>query len=98
MKTSDKVVVSAVVIAGLLGAANMWAQAGAGAGRNYDPKTVETVQGQVISIETMTPPQGKGGMGRGAGMGIHLNLQTGKETIPVHLGPDWVHEKADAAN
>jgi DNA/RNA endonuclease YhcR with UshA esterase domain len=27
------------------------------------------------------------------GMGIHLNLQTDKETIAVHLGPDWFMKK-----
>ena len=26
-------------------------------------------------------------------MGMHLNLQTDKETIPVHLGPAWFMQK-----
>ena len=33
------------------------------------------------------------GTGGGMGMGIHLTLQTDKETIPVHLGPDWFMKK-----
>jgi hypothetical protein len=29
------------------------------------------------------------------GRGIHLQLKTEKETIPVHLGPDWFIERLD---
>jgi hypothetical protein len=57
-------------------------------GRLYDAKTVETVSGQVVSIEQMTPMKG---MGRG----VHLNLKTDKETIDVHLGPVWYVEHQD---
>ena len=65
--------------AGLLSASNVVAQ------RNYDPKTVETIQGNVVSVEK-TPSKGRA-------YGIHLILQTDKETIPVHLGPGWYVEK-----
>ena len=51
--------------------------------RNYDPKTVETIQGKVLSVEKM---QQRGG-------GVHLTLQTDKETISVHLGPSWYIDK-----
>lgn len=57
-------------------------------GRMYDPKTVETVSGEVVSIEQMTPTKG---MGRG----VHLTLKTDKETIDVHLGPVWYVEHQD---
>ena len=56
--------------------------------RVYNPATVETVKGEVVGIEKFTP---KKGMGRG----IHLMLKTEKETIPVHLGPDWYIERLD---
>jgi hypothetical protein len=65
--------------AGLLSGSNVVAQ------RNYDPKTVETIQGNVVSVEK-TPS-------KGPAYGIHLILQTDKETIPVHLGPGWYVKK-----
>ena len=56
--------------------------------RVYDPATVETIRGEVIGLEKFAPMKG---MGRG----IHLSLKTEKETIPVHLGPDWFIERLD---
>lgn len=50
--------------------------------RMYNPSTVETVSGEVVSIGTFTPAKGKG-------RGVHLELKTDKETISVHLGPAW---------
>ena len=44
MKNITKVIVVAAAVAGLLSASNVVAQ------RNYDPKTVETVQGKVLSV------------------------------------------------
>jgi hypothetical protein len=52
----------------------------------YDPKTVETVKGEVASVDKVPSPRGKG-------HGIHLTLKTDKETIEVELGPDWYIEK-----
>lgn len=57
-------------------------------GRMYDPKTVETVSGEVVSVDKITPA-------KGMSYGVHLTLKTGKETIPVHLGPGWYIEKQD---
>lgn len=54
----------------------------------YDPKTVETLNGEVVSVAKMTPMKGKS-------YGIHLMLRTHKETIPVHLGPGWFIESQD---
>lgn len=76
MKTITKLV-TAVAVAAAFGASSAIAQ------RNYDPKTVETVQGKVLSVEKM---QQRGG-------GVHLMLQTDKETIAVHLGPSWYIDK-----
>jgi hypothetical protein len=79
MKNITKLIVVAVAVAGVLTASNAIAQ------RNYDPKTVETVEGKVLSVEK-TPSKGRG-------YGVHLTLQTEKETISVHLGPGWYLEK-----
>jgi hypothetical protein len=42
----------------------------------YDPKSVETVKGEVVSVDFVTPMKG---MTRG----VHLVLKTEKESIPV---------------
>lgn len=56
--------------------------------RLFNPATVETVRGEVTAVERITPL-------RGMGAGIHLQLKTDKETIPVHLGPAWYIERLD---
>ena len=58
-------------------------------GRMYDPETVETVKGEVVSVEKFTPANGMSS-------GVHLLLKTGKETISVHLGPSWYLDNQDA--
>ncbi|MGE5213065.1 MAG: DNA-binding protein [Nitrospirota bacterium] len=68
---------AAMAIAAAFGAPSANAQ------RNYDPKTVETVEGKVLSVETMQQ----------RGRGVHLMLQTDKETVAVHLGPSWYIDK-----
>ena len=79
MKSITKLIVIVVAVAGLLSASNAAAQ------RNYDSKTVETIQGKVVSVEK-TPS-------KGGAYGVHLILQAEKETISVHLGPGWYVEK-----
>jgi hypothetical protein len=49
--------------------------------RNYDPNTVETLTGEVIKVEKIA--------GRGRSSGVHLQVKTDHETIPVHVGPQW---------
>jgi len=56
--------------------------------RMYDPKTVETVTGEVVSVSSIVP-------NKGMGAGIHMTLDTGKEKISVHLGPSWYLENQD---
>lgn len=51
--------------------------------RSYDPATVETVSGEVAKVNDLT-------MIEGVGAGVCLMLKTDKETLPVHLGPQWV--------
>ena len=64
----------------LLGRTDLLAQ------RRFDPKTVETLSGTVVSVDRQAA-------GRNANRGIHLTLQTEKETISVHLGPAWFMDK-----
>jgi hypothetical protein len=57
-------------------------------GRMYDPKTVETISGEVVSVDKVTPL-------KGMSYGVHLTVKTDKETISVHLGPGWYIENQD---
>jgi hypothetical protein len=57
-------------------------------GRMYDPKTVETITGEVVSVDKVTPM-------KGMSYGVHLTVKTDKETVSVHLGPGWYMEKQD---
>lgn len=51
-------------------------------GRMYNPKTVETINGKVLSVDSFTSRHRMS-------HGIHLQVETASETIPVHLGPAW---------
>ncbi len=62
--------------------------AGAQYNRLYDPKTVETVSGEVVTVDKITPM-------KGMHYGVHLTLKTAKETISVHMGPGWYIENQD---
>ena len=57
-------------------------------GRLYDPKTVETVTGEVIKVDRVTPM-------RGMSAGVHLVVKTDKGDVSVHLGPQWYLENQD---
>ena len=86
------VLVSAAVTAfaapGMGGRGDGWGM-GSAFQRMYNPATVETVSGEVVSVDRMTPM-------KGMGAGIHLRLKTDKETVSVHLGPAWYIERLDA--
>src|SRR4026207_2246906 len=56
--------------------------------RMYDPKTVETITGEVTVVNRITPAKGMSG-------GVDMNVKTDKETISVHLGPSWYLENQD---
>ncbi len=79
MNKPVKLMIAVAAMAGLLAS-------GALAQRVYDPKTVETVQGKVISVEKISPPAQRG-------HGVHLMLQVGDSAIEVHLGPAAYLEK-----
>jgi hypothetical protein len=55
---------------------------GAGYGRMYEPKTVVTIQGEVVSVDTFVPS-------KGMSPGVHVTIKTAQETLSVHLGPEW---------
>jgi hypothetical protein len=55
----------------------------------YDPNTVETISGEVISVDRFTP------RGKGMGYGVHMMVKTDKEELSVHLGPGWYIENQD---
>ena len=57
-------------------------------GRMYNPQTVVTIRGEVVSVDKIAPM-------KGMNYGVHLTLKTDKETISVHLGPAWYIEKQD---
>jgi hypothetical protein len=68
-------------------AGGAWAQGGMGrGGRMYNPSTVETVSGEVASVQTVP------GKRRGQG-GVHVVLKDEKGEIAVHLGPSWYLDK-----
>jgi len=56
--------------------------------RMYDTTTVETVSGEVVSVERITPM-------RVMCYGLHLVVKTEKETLSVHLGPGWFIENQE---
>lgn len=56
--------------------------------RMYNPAAVETISGEVVSIDKMTPR-------KRMSYGMHILVKSGKETIPVHLGPGWYLERQD---
>jgi len=57
-------------------------------GRMYNPKTMEKITGEVISVE-LVPAR------RGNHYGVHLMIKSAGEDIPVHLGPEWFMEDQD---
>lgn len=57
-------------------------------GRMYDPKTVETISGEVVTVDSIMPM-------KGMCYGVHLTVKTDKETISAHLGPGWYIENQD---
>lgn len=56
--------------------------------RTYNPATVETLSGTVEVVDTVTPM-------KGMHSGVHIMLKTDKETVSIHLGPEWYIERLD---
>ncbi len=51
----------------------------------YSPNTIETIYGEVTSVDKATP-------GRGMSYGVHLVVKSEEETLSVRLGPVWYME------
>lgn len=86
---------AAVISFVLLAPAESLAQRGTGGwgpgqmyARMYDPATVESLSGKVVSVDEFNPR-------KDMYTGIHLMLKTANETISVHLGPSWFLERQD---
>jgi hypothetical protein len=56
--------------------------------RMFDPKTVETLKGEVTQVEEFSPT-------RGMSKGVHVTIKTDQGELPVHLGPEWFLERQD---
>jgi hypothetical protein len=80
MKAITKVMTMVAFAVGLLGIHDTLAQ------HDYDAKTVETIEGKVLSIENTTPAKKRG-------YWVDVMLQTEKGTILVQLGPAWYIDK-----
>ena len=80
MKTTIKVTTTIAFAVGLLAIQDALAE------RDYDPKTVESVWGKVLSIEKITPAKKRGEW-------VQLMLQVENGTIAVQLGPAWYVDK-----
>lgn len=69
-----------------------WSSGGWGPGspyeRLYNPQTIETVSGEVVSVGYATPM-------KGMSQGVVIVFKTARETLNVHLGPSWFVEKQD---
>ena len=94
------ILVLGLVVLGLLVAADSFAQQGMkwrGSGgwapgtpysKMYNPKTVETINGEVVKIDTIMPL-------KGMSAGMHMSVKTDKGEISVHLGPGYFIENQD---
>jgi hypothetical protein len=58
--------------------------------RIFNPETVQTVSGTVVGVDSVQSR-------RGPSTGLHLQLQTGGDTLTVHLGPSWYFERQSFA-
>ena len=93
------VVAASLVLSGLC-AADAFAQGGVqwrgGGGwgpctpyaRHYDPRTVENLSAEVVSVDIVTPMSGMS-------QGVHLVVKSGEDPVSVHLGPSWFIENQD---
>jgi len=60
---------------------------------NWNPATVETIKGEVMTKDNITPPKGRSVL---PSVGMSLKKEDGN-VIYVHLGPQWYFDKQDLA-
>lgn len=87
------VAVMAIASAALAGPWQGWRGSGGwGPGstyqRMYDPATVTTLSGEVVSVDEFHPM-------KGMRSGIHLMVRSDGEAVSVHLGPAWYLARQD---
>jgi hypothetical protein len=75
-----QLIMLSVIFTGLLFAGRSFGQPG-WQNSNYNLSTVEDLKGEIMKIDTINSG--------GWSAGIHVILKSGKEMIPVHLGPGW---------
>jgi hypothetical protein len=64
---------------------------GARYARRYDPRTMESHQGEITKIERVAS-------GRRMFRGVHALLKTDRgDTLSIHLGPEWFIEEQEFA-
>jgi hypothetical protein len=56
--------------------------------RMFNPGTIDTISGEVIRVDAITPM-------KGMSYGVHLMVKVDRETLSVHLGPAWYVENQD---
>ena len=56
--------------------------------RMYNTQTIETISGEVVSVDNFTPIPGMSG-------GVRMMVKTNQGTVSVHLGPAWYIENQD---
>jgi hypothetical protein len=54
----------------------------------YDPSKVETLDGEVVAVDRVTPMSGMS-------PGVHVVLKSGPRMTDVHLGPAWYLDHQD---
>ncbi|WP_273860424.1 hypothetical protein [Photobacterium sp. GSS17] len=57
-------------------------------GMMYDPQTIESISGDVVSVDKVT-------LMHGMHYGVHLTVKTAEGNVSVHLGPAWYIENQD---
>lgn len=81
MRGSHVVTFGVTLLAAFLASAPA-AAAQRGAGRLYDPATVQSVTGTVVQVDSVASPRGTTAV-------VRVRLATGTDTVAVHLGPSW---------
>jgi len=89
MKTLTVVASAALLVLAVLGpaAAQGMGGQGMGMGRMFDPKTVETLTGEIVEVKAA-----QSGM-QGVANRVTLDLKTAKETVSVYLGPEDYYQQ-----
>jgi hypothetical protein len=100
MKWIGIIVVALVLASFTLADAQRWGGKGrwpAWAGNyyhwNWNPATVETIKGEVMTKDTITPPKGRSVL---PAVGLTLKKED-EYAIYAHLGPQWYFDKQELA-